>query len=127
MTVTDTAMPAAMQALEQVLHDSQAPGAPADSWRWAARRRMAELRDALVAETLHDGDGWMVAREDTVLRERNGFLARLGTLGPQVLEDADADGVRTELRRLLADLARHEQRLHDLAYDEVELELGGSE
>ena len=32
-----------------------------------------------------------------------------------------------ELKRLLADIAHHVQRLHDLAYDEVELELGGSE
>jgi len=31
------------------------------------------------------------------------------------------------LKRLLVDISHHVQRLHDLAYDEVELELGGSE
>ncbi len=29
--------------------------------------------------------------------------------------------------RLLTDINHHLQRLHDLAYDDVELELGGSE
>jgi hypothetical protein len=37
------------------------------------------------------------------------------------------DRVREELRRLVADIARHVQRINDLVYDEVELELGGSE
>jgi hypothetical protein len=31
------------------------------------------------------------------------------------------------VQRLLVDVGHHAQRLHDLAYDEVELELGGSE
>ena len=31
------------------------------------------------------------------------------------------------MKRLLTDISHHFQRLHDLAYDEVELELGGSE
>ena len=35
--------------------------------------------------------------------------------------------MRTELRRLAADIAHHEQRLHDLVFDDIELELGGSE
>jgi hypothetical protein len=44
-----------------------------------------------------------------------------------VLENPDVEAVRVELKRLVADIAHHCQRLHDLAYDEVELELGGSE
>ena len=35
--------------------------------------------------------------------------------------------VRADLLRLLTDVTHHVQRIHDLAYDEVELELGGSE
>ena len=35
--------------------------------------------------------------------------------------------MRTELKRLLVDIAHHVQRVNDLAYDDVELELGGSE
>ena len=46
---------------------------------------------------------------------------------PAVLEHPDVAEVRQELKRLLADIAHHVQRLHDLAYDEVELEIGGSE
>ena len=44
-----------------------------------------------------------------------------------MLESPDVDGVRDELHRLLVDVTHHVQRLNDLAYDEVELELGGSE
>ena len=32
-----------------------------------------------------------------------------------------------DLRRLVSDLERHRQRLNDLVYDSVTLELGGSE
>ena len=48
-------------------------------------------------------------------------------MGPQVLESADVEAVREELKRLLVDISHHLQRLNDLAYDEVALELGGSE
>ena len=44
-----------------------------------------------------------------------------------MLESADVDQVRSDMKRLLTDISHHFQRLHDLAYDEVELELGGSE
>ena len=32
-----------------------------------------------------------------------------------------------ELKRLVVDVNRHMQRLNDIAYDEVEMEIGGSE
>ncbi|MEP9362813.1 hypothetical protein ABLE68_07605 [Nocardioides sp. CN2-186] len=127
MTVTVTGMPAAMQGLQQALAASRRPGAPLGNWRWVVRQRMAGLRDALVTEAGTGVNGWTAAREGTVLRERNALLARMSSLGPQVLESADVDGVRVELDRLLADVARHVQRVNDLAYDDVELELGGSE
>ena len=44
-----------------------------------------------------------------------------------MLENPDVERVRRELRRLVADIARHMQRLNDLVYDDVEIELGGSE
>ena len=88
---------------------------------------MSAVRDLLVAEADSPDEGWLAAREGNILRERNGLVARLSTLAPEVLESPDVEAVRHELRRLLADVARHIQRLHDLAYDEVELELGGSE
>jgi hypothetical protein len=49
------------------------------------------------------------------------------SLGPAVLEDEDVDGVRAELERLVSALEHHHQRINDLVYDSVALELGGSE
>ena len=72
-------------------------------------------------------DGWLAARGGTAFRERNALLGRLSTLGAQILETPDVEATRVELKRLLMDIQRHVQRLNDLAYDEVEMELGGSE
>lgn len=127
MTVTTTGMTSAMQGLQQALAVPRRPGVPDGSWRWTVRQRMAAVRDALLAETGLGGEGWLAAREGGLLRERSQLLGRLGALGPRVLESPDPDHVRADLERLLTDVARHLQRIHDLAYDEVELELGGSE
>ena len=52
----------------------------------------------------------------------------MSVLGPQVLQTPPtSQALRRDLQRLVADVAHHLQRLHDLAYDEVEYELGGSE
>jgi hypothetical protein len=51
----------------------------------------------------------------------------LRTLIRDELEHPDVDEVRDGLKRLLADVDHHVRREHDLAYDEVELEIGGSE
>ena len=60
-------------------------------------------------------------------RERAALLSRLAAYGPKVLEHPDVDEVRVGLKRLLGDIDHYVQRQHDLAYDEVELEIGGSE
>ncbi len=73
------------------------------------------------------GGGGFAAREVGLHRERDALLRRLSRLGPRVLDDPDLDAVCADLRRLLVDVTHHVQRRHDLAYDEVELELGGSE
>jgi hypothetical protein len=131
MTVTTTGMAAAMQGLQQALATPRRPGASPqaslDAWRWTVRRRLVDLRDALEAETGRPGEGWLAARETGALRERAALLGRLSRLGPRVLESPDLEAVDADLQRLLVDTARLLQRLHDLAYDEVELELGGSE
>ena len=88
---------------------------------------MAGVRDALMNEADHGADGWLAARGVTILRERNALVARLSDLGPAVLESPDVTQVHADLKRLAVEISRHCQRLHDLAYDEVELELGGSE
>ena len=127
MTVTDTGLPAAMRSLALALEAYHRPDVSIGQWRWRVRQQMAAVRDALVAEAGNGADGWTAAREGGMLRERNALLARMGTVGARVLEHPDPDTVRLDVQRLLADVGRHSRRLHDLAYDEVELELGGSE
>ena len=127
MTVTSIGMTSATEGLAQALEAPRRPGVPLGTWRWGVRQRMTAVRDLLLAETGHGGEGWLAAREIGLLRERNALLGRLSALAPRVLEDPDVDGVSSELHRLLVDVSHHVQRLHDLAYDEVGLELGGSE
>jgi hypothetical protein len=88
---------------------------------------MGAVRDALLVESAGSDDGWLAARGGAAFRERNVLLARLGDLGTRVLEDPDVAAVQAEVERLVTDVAHHVQRVNDLAYDEVELELGGSE
>ena len=44
-----------------------------------------------------------------------------------MLDRLDTDTILHEVKRLLGDLEHHVQREHDLVYDSVSLELGGSE
>ena len=110
--LTDTGTPAA--------------GVP-DSWRWRARELLADLRDLLVTDSPAAYDGWLAARGAGMLRERDALLSRLGTIGPLLLQEPAIGEVRAELGRLVVDVEHHLQRRRDLAWDEVELELGGSE
>ena len=48
-------------------------------------------------------------------------------LGPRVLDHPESETSLRELRRVAVDLEHYRQRLHDLVYDAVALELGGSE
>lgn len=96
-------------------------------WRWLVRHRMAAVRDALTSAPLGHRDAWLAAREINLERERASLVARLGELGPRVLDAVDVEPVRADLQRLVVDLERHRQHLNDLVYDSVSLELGGSE
>jgi hypothetical protein len=96
-------------------------------WRWLVRHRMAGVKDALTAEGSRAADGWLAAREFGLHREATLLLDRLTELGPQVLSAPDVEPVRVAMKRLIADLERHRQRVNDLVYDSVALELGGSE
>jgi hypothetical protein len=97
------------------------------AWRWLVRHRMAGVRDALVREPVREDDAWLAARECTLVRERDILLRRLADLGPRVSDTPDLESVRVDLRRLLEDIERHRQKLNDLVYDSVSLELGGSD
>jgi hypothetical protein len=123
-----------MAALRALAAANEAPGREGPglgSWRWTMRQKIAAVRDALLEE-LPPGagdtsEGWLAARGGAAFRERNALLMRLGTLGSRVLEEADVNAVRAEVARVVVDVTHHVQRVHDLAYDEVEIELGGSE
>ena len=98
-----------------------------DAWRWAVRRQLDPVRDRLLREHAVHPEAWLSARAGRALNERDLLLARLNRLAAQVLSVPDVDGVAAQLNRLLGDIEHHVQRLHDLAYDDVELEIGGSE
>jgi hypothetical protein len=117
----------ALRALDHALDAPRGDGVPLGNWRWSVRQRLVSVRERLVAETLGSQDGWLVARGGAAFRERNDLLARLSALTPAVLEMHDAEQVRRDLKRLVLDIAHHVQRVHDLVYDDVELELGGEE
>ena len=96
-------------------------------WRWLVRHRMAAVKDALAPDGTRGGDAWLASRELTLHRERDMLVRRLTALGPEVLEAADLERVRVDLTALVGALERYRQRLNDLVYDSVSLELGGSE
>jgi hypothetical protein len=98
-----------------------------DAWRWTVRRQLVPVRDRLLREHGARREEWLSARASRALNERDLLLSRLNRLASQVLVTRDVDAVAAQLSRLLGDIEHHVQRLHDLAYDDVELEIGGSE
>ena len=96
-------------------------------WRWLVRHRISTVLDALAAESTRAADAWLASRQSIIMRERDSLLLKLDRLAAQVLDAADVEPIRTELKRAVTELGRHRQRLNDLAYDTVALELGGSE
>jgi hypothetical protein len=117
----------ALRALDHALDAPRGAGVPLGNWRWSVRQRLVVVRDRLVTETLGSQEGWLAARGGAAFRERNDLLTRLSALTPAVLEVHDAEEVRRQLKRLVADIAHHVQRVHDLVYDDVEMELGGED
>ena len=115
----------ALLGLDQALDSPHVPGAQ-KLWRKSVRQRMAYLHECLDRETAPASEGWLAPRSGAMVRERDALLGRMSALTPQV-QKAGVDTVRAELKRLLADVSHHVQRLHDLAYDDVEAEFGGSE
>ena len=83
-------------------------------WRRLVRNRMAGVREALAREEARDGDAWLAAREAGLQRDRDTLVRHL-------------EVVRRDVSRLRADIEHHHQRLNDLVYDSVSLEIGGSE
>jgi hypothetical protein len=112
--------------LDQLLR-ARTHAADPGAWRWNVRRHLVPVRESLLREHGHRRNAWLSARAAQALRERDTLLARLNALASEVLVAADIEAIAAQLSRLLGDIERHAQRLHDLAYDDVELEIGGSE
>jgi len=85
------------------------------------------VRQALSDENVQSWDGWLAARSGVMERERRQLLGRISAVGSGLLDRIDADRVANEVRRLLNDVEHYRQRVHDLVYDSVALEIGGSE
>lgn len=118
---------AALSGLGRALDTPCAPGTATGNWRWTVRQRLGAVRDGLTLETALAHDGWARAREGSVLRERSALMMRIAELGPTVLDNPDVESVRDQVRRLLNDIRHHRQRLSAVAWDEAEVDFGGSE
>jgi hypothetical protein len=114
----------AVEGLEQAL---QSPPKLQQSWGHVVRQRARQLADALTAESSVAMDSWLSARAGHLDRERARLLTRLSVLGSLLSENTDPEPVRESLSRLALDVRHHHQRVNDLAYDELALDVGGSE
>ena len=99
----------------------------ASNWRLMTRQQLTAVRDALTDERFTDWDGWLAARSGASDRERQQLLGRITALGGGLLDRLDPDRVASEVRRLLLDVEHYRQKIHDLVYDSVSMEIGGSE
>lgn len=99
----------------------------ASNWRWLVRQRLSTLRQALSDERVEAREGWLTPRTGVMERERRQLLGRISSVGAGLLDRLEADGVASEVRRLINDVEHYRQRLHDLVYDSVAMEIGGSE
>lgn len=119
-----------MAPLETAIKELRAVlGADATSpeWRWQVRGRLSEVKEALSRRQGRKWDGWLSARASGNDRDRHALQARVTALAAVVLDRMDTGTVSRELGRLVGDLEHYLQRVHDLVYDSVSIELGGSE
>jgi hypothetical protein len=106
------ALTAALRALEAAIVPPP-PGASVGNWRWAVRQRLGGVREAVVHGAPAGAPDTPSAH--TALRERGVLLTRASDLADGVLDRADMEGVRTDLRRLMADAGRYVRLLQDVA------------
>jgi len=99
----------------------------ASNWRLMTRQQLAAVREALSDERFSSWDGWLAARSGTSDRERQQLLGRISALGSSVIDRLDTERVASEVRRLINDVEHYRQKMHDLVYDSVSMEIGGSE
>lgn len=115
----------AVDHLEQALHS---PPRFRHSWGHLVRQRVGDVEDALTQESPVALDPWLTARAGHLDRERSRLLTRLSVLRSRLEEvGLDMEPLRDSLTRLLLDVRHHHQRVNDLTYDALSLDVGGSE
>jgi hypothetical protein len=117
----------ALKRFQTLLARGPAQSTPDRAWRWEMHRALTGVRDDLSGEHPRVREQWLASRGRRVADERDRLLARVSAAGSAALHAEDLTVLESDLDRLGSDLARHAQRLTDLAWDDVELELGGSE
>lgn len=113
----------AIADLQRTLSGNRAGSA----WRLKTRQQLAAVREALGDERFASWDGWLAARSGASDRERQQLLGRISALGSGLLDRLDTERAASEVRRLLNDVEHYRQKVHDLVYDSVSMEIGGSE
>lgn len=121
-----SSMQSALRDLNEALDSPRMPGALAP-WRQAVIDRLTSVFEALTSEGTVAEDGWLADRSRSLQRERRALLGRLTGLSARLGQARESDLIRIELKRFLVDCNHHVQKVHDLAYDDVEFEVGGSE
>ena len=114
----------AIQSLELALHS---PPRFRQSWCHIVRQRVDDLAEVLTCESPVAVDSWLAARVGHLERERRGLLSRLSVLATMLTEGSDPEMLRDRFHRFVRDVRHHHQRLNDLAYDALALDVGGSE
>ena len=109
------------------LQETVSSARSASNWRWLVRQRLSSVRQALSDENFQSWDGWLAARTGTADRERRQLLGRISAIGAGLLDRLEIEGVTMEVQRLLNDVEHYRQRVSDLLYDSVAMEIGGSE
>lgn len=99
---------------------------PDAEWRGELVARLGHVRTLLADEASGPAD-WLQARRSTLVRERDALLDRVDDTRLVVLGADDLDQALHAVQRLVARVRHHLQRVSDVAWDEVEYEVGGSE
>lgn len=111
----------AIQELQRVLAGDRAQ----PHWSRQLGQQLTLVREELRGNRVRSRDGWLNARASATDRTRRQLMARISTLTSRDL--GETERAFTLGTRMLHDLEHFRQRLQDLAYDSVSLEIGGSE
>src|SRR3954467_7020757 len=114
----------AVDVLEQLV---TSPLRLQQSWAVRVREQLAAVCEALSEERTGTSDSWLSARAGHLHRERNRLIARVSVLAGMVSDSTDIEPLRQALLRVAQDVQHHAQRVSDLMYDAVAMEVGGSE